>query len=131
MIEPRKQTLQKEVISTKQPSHHMMMILSVNFHLKLQLVIHTWVLIHPVMNFTILTQINLAHICLPDINLNPDYSDQIQTQNQIHFTKKRARQKWTGPVYLAGHIYILLSQETKDALQKYSVEAKISRPQEI
>ena len=31
MIEPRKQTLQKEVISTKQPPHHMMMILSVNF----------------------------------------------------------------------------------------------------
>ena len=33
--------------------------------------------IHPVMNFTILTQINLAHLCLPDINFNPDFSDQI------------------------------------------------------
>ena len=64
-------------------------VLSVNYHLKLQLVIHTWVLIHPVMNFTILTQINLAHLCLPDINFNPDYSDQIQIQNQIHFQRNQ------------------------------------------
>ena len=34
-----------------------------------------------------------------------------------------ARQKWTGPIYLPGHIYKLLSQEAKDALQKYNVEA--------
>ena len=58
-----------------------MMILSVIFYLKLELVIHTWVLIHSVVNFTILTQINLAHLSLPDINFNPDYSDQIQTHN--------------------------------------------------
>ena len=37
--------------------------------------------------------------------------------------KKPARQKWTGPIYLPGHIYKLLSQEAKDALQKYNVEA--------
>ena len=48
MIEPRKQMLQKEVISIKQPSQHTMMILLVNSCLKLQFVIHTWVLIHPV-----------------------------------------------------------------------------------
>ena len=42
-------------------------------------------LIHPVVNSTILTQINLAHLYLPDIHFNPDYSDQIQTQKQIHF----------------------------------------------
>ena len=29
----------------------------------------------------------------------------------------------TGPIYLAAHIYKLLSQEVKDALQKYNVEA--------
>ena len=39
------------------------------------------------------------------------------------FRKKQARQKWTGPIYLPGHIYKLLSQEAKDALQKYIVEA--------
>ena len=39
------------------------------------------------------------------------------------FPKKPARQKWTGPIYLLGHIYKLLSQEVKDALQKYNVEA--------
>ena len=43
MIEPRKQMLQNEVISTKQPSHKEMIILLVKYHLKLQLVIHTWV----------------------------------------------------------------------------------------
>ena len=39
------------------------------------------------------------------------------------FPKKPARQKWTGPIYLPGHIYKLLSKEAKDALQKYNVEA--------
>ena len=39
------------------------------------------------------------------------------------FPKKPSRQKWTRPIYLPGHIYRLLSQETKDALQKYNVEA--------
>ena len=39
------------------------------------------------------------------------------------FPKKPARQKWTGPIYLPGHIYKLLSQEGKDALQKYNEEA--------
>ena len=39
------------------------------------------------------------------------------------FPKKPARQKWTGPIYLPGHIYKLLSQEAKDALQNYNVEA--------
>ena len=35
------------------------------------------------------------------------------------FPKKPARQKWTGPIYLPRHIYKCLSQEAKDALQKY------------
>ena len=39
------------------------------------------------------------------------------------FPKKPARQKWTGPTYLPGHIYKLLSQEAKDAIQQYNVEA--------
>ena len=39
------------------------------------------------------------------------------------FPKKPARLKWTGPIYLPGHIYKLLSQEAKDALQNYNVEA--------
>ena len=39
------------------------------------------------------------------------------------FPKKPARQKWTDPIYLPEHIYKLLSQESKDALQKYNVEA--------
>ena len=39
------------------------------------------------------------------------------------FPKKPDRQKWTGPIYLPGHKYKLLSQEAKDALQKYNVEA--------
>ena len=39
------------------------------------------------------------------------------------FPKKSTRQTGTGPIYLPGHIYNLLSQEAKDALQKYNVEA--------
>ena len=30
--------------------------------------------------------------------------------------------KWTGPIYLPGRIYKLLSQEAKYALKKYTVE---------
>ena len=39
------------------------------------------------------------------------------------FPKKPVRQKWTGPIFLPGHIYKLSSQDAKDALQKYNVEA--------
>ena len=39
------------------------------------------------------------------------------------FPKKPARQKWTGLIYLPGHIYKTFEQEAKDALQKYNVEA--------
>ena len=39
------------------------------------------------------------------------------------FPMKPARQKWTGPIYLPGHTYKLLSQEAKDVFQKYNVEA--------
>ena len=72
MIGQRKQMLQNEVISTEQPSHKAVIILSIRYRLKLQLVIHTFVFIHPVMNFLISTPINLAHLCLLDINFNHD-----------------------------------------------------------
>ena len=101
----KKAMLQKEVISTKQPSHKAMIILSVKYHLKLQLVIHTWVLIHPVMNFIISTQINLAHLFLPDINFNPDYSEQIQTQNLIHFQRNQPDRNGL-VLYICQDIYI-------------------------
>ena len=39
------------------------------------------------------------------------------------FRKKQPNQKWTGPIYLPGHVYKLLRQEAKEALQKYNVEA--------
>ena len=39
------------------------------------------------------------------------------------FPKKSARQKWTGSIYLPAHIYKLLCQEAKEALQKYNVES--------
>ena len=31
------------------------------------------------------------------------------------FPEKPARQKWTGPIYIPGHVYKPLSQEAKDA----------------
>ena len=39
------------------------------------------------------------------------------------FPKEQTKQRWTGPINLPAHIYKLLSQEVKDALQKYNVEA--------
>ena len=39
------------------------------------------------------------------------------------FLKKPAIEKWTGPIYLPGHIHKRLSQEAKDVSQKYNVEA--------
>ena len=66
MTELRKQALQKEAMFTKQPSHQTMMVFC-QLLLKLQIEIHTWVLIHPVMNSITLTPINLIHLCLLDI----------------------------------------------------------------
>ena len=37
--------------------------------------------------------------------------------------KKQTKQRWTGHIYLPAHIYKLLSQEVKDALQKYNADA--------
>ena len=52
--------------------------------------------------------------------------------NPNTFPKKQTRQKWTGPIYLPGHIYKLLSQEVKDALHEYNVEGiQNLSPQEI
>ena len=121
MIEQRKRMLQKEVISTKQPSHKAMIIVSIRYHLKLQLVIHTWVLIHPVMNYNINTNqsgppMSARHKLQPRLlRSNPNTKPNT-------FPKKPARQNWTGPIHLPEHIYKLLSQEAKDALQKYNVE---------
>ena len=51
-------------------------------------------------------------MCLHQFSVNPNT-----------FPKKQTRQEWSGPIYLPGHIYKLLSQEAKDALQKYNVDA--------
>ena len=44
-------------------------------------------------------------------------------QNPQTFPKKQTKQRWTGFIYLPAHVYKLLSQEVKGALQKYNVEA--------
>ena len=45
------------------------------------------------------------------------------SQSPNAFPKKQTKQKPTGPIYLPAHIYKLLIQEVKGALQKYNVEA--------
>ena len=77
-----------------------MMILSVNSHLKLLLVIHTWVLIHPVMNFTIFTQKQSSQPISARHKLQPRLLRTNPSTKQNIFPKKPARQKWTGPIYL-------------------------------
>ena len=44
-------------------------------------------------------------------------------QSPETFPKKKTKQRWTGPIYLPAHIYKLLSQDVKDALQTYNAEA--------
>ena len=44
-------------------------------------------------------------------------------QSPETFPKKQTQQRWTGPIYLPAHVYKLLSQEVKDALQNYNAEA--------
>ena len=53
--------------------------------------------------------------------LQPRHPKPNQTPDM--FPKKHTKQKWTGPIYLPAHINKLLSQEDKDALQKYNAEA--------
>ena len=43
------------------------------------------------------------------------------------FPKKPPIQRWTGPIYLSGHIYKLWRQEAKVALQKYIQKFKSTR----
>ena len=54
-------------------------------------------------------------------------------QSPETFPKKQTKQRWTGPIYLPAHIYKLLSQEVKDALQKNLMQEllKSLSPQEI
>ena len=44
-------------------------------------------------------------------------------QSPETFPNKQTIQRWTGPICLPAHIYKLLRQEVKDALQKYNAEA--------
>ena len=129
MTEPRKQTLPKEVIFTKQPSHQTMMILSVNYHLRLLIEIHTWVLIHLVMNSIALTPINLAHLCLLNINFNTDYSDPIQILNLIHETSP-TEMDWS---YIFARTYIQTFESRGKRCYKSIMlkPFKSLRPQEI
>ena len=46
-----------------------------------------------------------------------------KNQSPETYPKKQTKKRWTGPIYLPAHIYKLLSQEVKDALQKYNAEA--------
>ena len=39
------------------------------------------------------------------------------------FPKKPTRQKWTGPIYLPGHIYKHLNREANNSLQKCNADA--------
>ena len=118
MTGPRRQILQIEVTSTKHPLLLTLMDLMMKYPMKLQVEIHIWVLIHQVMRFTISIQLNMFHNCHLGTNFSIDFQSQIKVQR--HFQR---RQRWTAPIYLPAHIYKLLSQEVKDALQKYNVEA--------
>ena len=62
----------------------------------------------------------MFHQCQLGTNFSLDFPSQIKIQK--HFQKK-TRQRWTDPIYLPAYIYTLLSQEDKDALQKYNAEA--------
>ena len=105
LTEQRRQMLPRGVTFTKHPSHLIMMVITMGYHLRLQIGIHLWVLIHQVMNCTQSIPINLVHICLLDINSSSDCSGLTQIQNQIHFLKKPARQKmdWS---YLLARTYL-------------------------
>ena len=120
MTGPRRQILQREVISTKHPILLTMMDLTTRYPMGFQLEIHTWVQIHQVMNFTIFIQLNMFHQCQLDTNFSLDFPSQIKVQN--HFQRKKPNKDGL-VLFLPAHIYGLLSQEVKDALQKYNAEA--------
>ena len=73
------------------------------------------------MSFTISIQLNMFHQCQQGTNFSLDFPSQIKIQ--LHSHRKQTNQRWNGPIYLRAHIYKLLSQEVKDALQKDYAEA--------
>ena len=59
----------------------------------------------------------MFHQCQLGTNFSLDFPSQIKINKHFHETR------WTGPIYLPAHVYKLLSQEVKDALQNYNAEA--------
>ena len=113
MIEQRKQMLQKEVIYTKQSNDNFIgqipsetpigdPYMGIDTHSDEFYNINTNQSVPPM---------SARHKLKPRLlRTNPNMKPNT-------FPKKSTRQKWTGPIYLPGHIYKLLSQEAKDALQ--------------
>ena len=62
---------------------------------------------------------------VPPISARHKLQSRLPKSNQSPetFPKKETKQRWTGSIYLTSHIYKLLSQEVRDALQKYNAEA--------
>ena len=99
MIEQRKQMLQKEVISTKQPSHKAMIIFLITYRLKLQLVIVDT----PSDEFYNINTNQSGPRMSARHKLQPRLLRSNPNTKPNTFPKKSARQKWTGPIYLPAH----------------------------
>ena len=103
MTEQTRQTLPRGVIFTKHPSHPIMMILMISYCLRLQIGgIDT-----PSDEFyTINTNQSSPHMSARH-KLQPRLLRSNPNTKQKTCPKKPTRQKWTGPIYLPGHIYKL------------------------
>ena len=99
------------------------MFLMMSYHLRLQIGIHTWVDIASDEYYTSSTNQSGPPIFARHKLQSRLLRSNPNSKQKITFPKKPARQRWTGPIYLPGLIYKLLSQEAKDALLKYNVEA--------
>ena len=102
MTGPRRQILQREVISTKQPLLLTMMDLTMKYPMRLQVEIHTWEWIHQVMSFGIFIQLNMFHQCQLGTNFSLDFPS--ETKVQTHF--QRSKPNKDGLVlFIYQHIY--------------------------
>ena len=121
MTGPRRQILQREVISTKHP----LLLDGFNDEIPYETTgrdpymgIDT-----PSDEFYIIHTNTTQYV--PPMSARHKLQPSLPKPNQSPetFPKKQTKQRWTSPIYLPAHTYTLLSQEVKDALQKYNAEA--------
>ena len=122
MTGQRRQTLPREVTSTKHPSLPTMLVLMMTYNLKNNNIDPYMSIDTPSDEFYTINTNQSSPPMSARHKLQPRLLRSNRSPNT--FPQKQTKQEWTCPIYLQGHIYKLSSQETKDSLQNIEAVQK-------